>query len=83
MDKRFGFDAAEIKLSELQEISSGGTAHRVLHFHRFRSRGREVQHDTAGVFLDVTFPVPVEGPLALGYEATSAWDSSLPAIDGN
>ena len=67
MDKRFGFDAAEIKLSELQEISSGGTAHRVLHFHRFRSRGREVQHDTAGVFLDVTFPVPVDGPLALGY----------------
>ena len=67
MDKRFGLDAAEIKISELHEVSSGGTAHRVLHFHRFRSRGREAQHDTAGVFLDVAFPVPVDGPLALGY----------------
>ena len=67
VDKRFGFDAAEIAISELQEVSSGSTVRRVLHFHRFRSRGREAQHDTAGVFLEVVFPVPVDGPLALGF----------------
>ena len=67
MDRRFGFDAGEVDVTELPEIPVGGTARRVLHFHRFRSRGREVQHDTAGAFLDVVFPVPVEGPLALGY----------------
>ena len=67
MDERFGFDAAEIDVSELREVSAGGTLRRTLHFHRFRSRGREAQHDTAGAFLDVVFPVPVDGPLALGY----------------
>ena len=67
MDRRFGFDAGSIDITELPEIPVGGTARRILHFHRFRSRGREVQHDTAGVSLDVVFPVPVEGPLALGY----------------
>lgn len=67
MDRRFGFDAAEIEISKLQEISIRGTGRRTLHFHRFRSRGRETQYDAAGVFLDVLFPVPVDGPLALGY----------------
>ncbi len=67
MERRFGFDAAEIKIHERQEVSSGGSTRRVLHFHRFRSRGREAQHDTAGIFLDVVFPEPVDGPLALGY----------------
>ena len=67
MDRRFGFDATEVDVSERQEVSVGGTTRRVLHFHRFRSRGREVQHDTAGTFLEVNFPVPVNGPLALGY----------------
>ena len=67
MDRRFGFDAGEIKISEHRKISSDGTARRALHFQRFRSRGREAQHDTTGVFLKIDFPVPVEGPIALGY----------------
>ena len=67
MDGRFGFDAADVDVSERQQISVEGITRRVLHFHRFRSRGREAQHDTAGAFLEVVFPVPVDGPLALGY----------------
>ena len=67
LDRRFGFDAAEIKIRELQAVSLGGTTRRVLHFHRFRSRGREAQYDTAGIFLDVLFPAPINGPLALGF----------------
>jgi CRISPR-associated protein Csb2 len=67
MDRRFGFDAIEVDVSERQEAPIGGTTRRTLHFHRFRSRGREAQHDTAGIFLDVVFPVPVDGPLAFGY----------------
>lgn len=67
IDKRFGLDAAKIGVSELREISVGGAQRRVLHFRRFRSRGREVQHDTVGAFLEVAFPVQVDGPLALGY----------------
>ena len=67
MDMHFGFDVAEIDISELGEIPIGGTVRRVLHFHRFRSRGREAQHDTTGALLEVVFPVPVDGPLALGY----------------
>ena len=67
MDGRFEFDEQEVDVSEQQEVSIGGTTRRTLHFHRFRSRGREAQHDTAGTFLDIVFPVPVDGPLALGY----------------
>ena len=67
MDRRFGFNADEIKISEHRKIAPSGTARRVLHFQRFRSRGREAQHDTTGVFLEVVFPVPVDGPIALGY----------------
>lgn len=67
MDKRFEFDAKQIEVSPLDEIQFGGVTRRVLHFHRFRSRGRQVQHDTAGTFLEVVFPTPIDGPLALGY----------------
>lgn len=67
MDTRFGFEASEIEVSESRKIPVGGTDRRVLHFHRFRSRGGEKQYDTMGTFLEVTFPRHVEGPLALGY----------------
>ena len=67
LDARFLFDVQEVKVSESSEIDIGGIRRRVLHFHRFRSRGGERQHDTAGVFLDVEFPVAVDGPLALGF----------------
>ncbi|MDE0460282.1 MAG: type I-U CRISPR-associated protein Csb2 [Chromatiales bacterium] len=67
MDERFGFDAARIDIRELKSLRIGGAARHALHFHRFRSRGGEKQHDTRGALLQVTFPVPVDGPLAMGY----------------
>lgn len=67
VDKRFGFDVNEVKVSGLGEIRVGGTLRRTLHFHRFRSRGGGKQPDTGGAFLEVVFPVPVHGPVALGF----------------
>lgn len=67
IDTRFGFDAAEIDVSTLQQISVGGSTRRATHFRRFRSRGGEQQHDTMGALLEVVFPVSVTGPLAVGF----------------
>ncbi len=67
MDTRLGFSVADVSVTELQEISSGGTGRRAIHFHRFRSRGREEQPDATGALLDIVFPKPVEGPIVLGY----------------
>ena len=67
MDVRFGFDVTDVSVIELQEISSGGTSRRAIQFHRFRSRGREMQPDAAGALLEIVFPKPIEGPIALGY----------------
>lgn len=67
IDRRFGFDAAEIDVSTLQQISMGGSNRRATHFRRFRSRGGEQQHDTVGALLEVVFPVSVTGPLAVGF----------------
>ena len=67
LGERFGFDTARIDIREMPVVHVGGAARHALHFHRFRSRGRERQHDTRGALLQVTFPVPVDGPLAMGY----------------
>ena len=67
LDRRDGFDARQVEVSELNEIEIGGFRRRILHYHRFRSRGSQVQYDTAGASLQVEFPTVVEGPLALGY----------------
>ena len=67
MEERFGFDTARIDIRELKNVRIGGSARHALHFHRFRSRGGEKQHDTRGALLQVTFPVPVNGPVAMGY----------------
>ena len=67
MDARLGFSAADVSVTEPRETSSGGFGRRTIHFHRFRSRGREAQPDAAGAFLEITFPKPVEGPIVLGY----------------
>ena len=67
MDGTLDFDATKIDVRELTEVDIGGSTRHALHFHRFRSRGREKQHDTAGALLQVTFPVPVNGPLVMGY----------------
>ena len=67
MDILFDFNTADVSVRRVQEISFGGMERRAIHFHRFRSRGREVQPDAVGVFLEITFPKAVEGPLAIGY----------------
>ena len=67
MDRKLGFDAESVGIRELANVDIGGSKRHALHFHRFRSRGRERQLDTAGALLEVTFPAPLNGPLAMGY----------------
>ena len=67
MDCKLGFDVESVDVRELAGVDIGGSRRHALHFHRFRSRGREKQLDTAGALLEVTFPVPLNGPLAMGY----------------
>ena len=65
--KRRGVNAADVEVTISPSIAVGGTPRRAIHFHRFRSRGREVQPDAAGALLDITLPEPLTGPLAIGY----------------
>ena len=65
--KRRGQDASEIEVTVLPNIMVGGTPRRAIHFHRFRSRGREAQPDAAGALLDIVLPAAITGPLAVGY----------------
>jgi CRISPR-associated protein Csb2 len=44
-----------------------GRKRRPIHFQRFRSRRGLSQPDRLGGFWRLTFPEPVEGPLALGF----------------
>ena len=67
MDRKLGFDVDSVDVRELAGVDIGGSRRHALHFHRFRSRGREKQFDTSGALLEVTFPVPLNGPLAMGY----------------
>ena len=62
-----GLDAADVQVHELPAIVVGGTRRRAIHFHRFRSRGRERQPDSAGVLLSIVLPEPIAGPFAIGY----------------
>ena len=64
---RRGLDVAGLQVDELEAIDVGGTRRRAIHFHRFRSRGREVQPDAAGALLRIRLPEPLAGPLAIGY----------------
>ncbi len=65
--KRRGFDATDVRVAALETIDVGGTPRRAIHFHRFRSRGREAQPDTAGSLLSIALPEATQGPLAIGY----------------
>ena len=56
-----------IQVEYLPHIEVHGTPRRPVHFHRFRSRGREKQPDVQGALLRLSFREPIEGPLALGY----------------
>lgn len=65
--KRRGIETEGVTITELEEITVGGTPRRALNFHRFRSRGREPQLDGSGALLEIEFPSEFHGPLALGY----------------
>lgn len=65
--KRRGMDVAGIQVEILHDVNIGGTPRRAIHFHRFRSRGREAQPDAAGALLRILLSEPFEGPLAVGY----------------
>ena len=64
---RRGLDASDVAVEPRDTIDVGGTQRRAIHFHRFRSRGREVQPDAAGALLYIVLPKVIEGPLAIGY----------------
>ena len=64
---RRGLDSSGVVATVRDTIDVGGTQRRALHFHRFRSRGREAQPDATGALLDVVLPEPLPGPLAIGY----------------
>ena len=64
---RRGLDPYGVDVTVRDTIDVGGTPRRAIHFHRFRSRGREAQPDAAGTLLDVVLPEPLPGPLAIGY----------------
>ena len=65
--KRRGLDATDVQVSDLKTIDGGGNKRRAIHFHRFRTRGREAQPDAAGALLSIVLPEAIEGPLAIGY----------------
>ena len=65
--KRRGLDVTDVEVTLREAIEVGGTPRRAIHFHRFRSRGREAQPDAAGALLDILLPEEIEGPLAIGY----------------
>ena len=55
-------------LKPVQTIKIGGRDRRSIDFHRFRSFKRnQNQPDRQGSFWEITFDVPVSGPLALGF----------------
>ena len=59
--------AEQLKVDILPHVTVGGMLRRPLHYHRFRTRGREKATDAHGALLRLRFPDPVPGPVALGY----------------
>lgn len=64
---RRGMNATGVEVVELPAIDVTGAPRRAIHFHRFRTRGREAQPDASGALLRIALPQPIEGPLAIGY----------------
>ncbi|MBN8727978.1 MAG: type I-U CRISPR-associated protein Cas5/Cas6 [Xanthomonadales bacterium] len=57
-----------LAVQPLEQIDVGrNRKRRPIHFHRFRSRRGLSQPDRLGSFWCLTFPEPVDGPLALGF----------------
>ena len=76
--KRRGLNTVNVQITELKAINVAGTPRRPVHFHRFRTRGREVQLDAAGTLFRIVFPVAIEGPLAIGYGSHFGLGLSVP-----
>ncbi len=57
----------EPEMEWIPEIEIHGRPRRPVHFHRFRQKRGLTQPDTSGSFWRLTFPEPVQGPLALGF----------------
>jgi CRISPR-associated protein Csb2 len=56
-----------LQIDLLPHIDLIGKPRRPIHFHRFRNKRKLVQPDRLGRFLQILFPEPVSGPLALGF----------------
>ena len=57
-----------IDLKPVQTVKVGTRNRRPIDFHRFRSSKRNLrQPDRQGSFWEITFAVPINGPLALGF----------------
>ena len=76
--KRRGLHADDAHVTELKAIDIGGTPRRAVHFHRFRSRGREAQPDAGGALLRIVLARPTQGPLAIGYASHFGLGLSVP-----
>jgi CRISPR-associated protein Csb2 len=57
----------EPSVERLATILVKGRERRSVHFHRFRSKRGLTQPDTQGSFWRLSFPSPIQGPLALGF----------------
>src|SRR5699024_8061864 len=57
----------EPEITALPHVSIRGRHRRPVHFHRFRTKRGLTQPDTRGSFWRLSFPEPVEGPIALGF----------------
>lgn len=57
----------EPEITALCHVQVRGRHRRPLHFHRFRTKRGLTQPDTRGSFWRLSFPTPIDGPLALGF----------------
>ena len=62
-----GWPEPEVRIEQARWEGPDGRPRRPVHFHRFRSKPGLRQPDTRGQFVRITFPEPVEGPVALGF----------------
>ena len=82
--RRRGLEGAKVlAVQVLPTINIGGTDRRAIHFHRFRSRGREAQPDKAGALLRISLQTPIDGPLSIGYGSHFGLGMFLPESAGH
>lgn len=56
-----------VDMTRMKDMRVAGRARRPVHFRRFRNKRGLEQPDRQGSFWRLTFPEPVDGPLALGF----------------